>query len=45
MEASQLNRGEKDDQEQDNQALDKVIERNTRTTTITARECNSRQPL
>ena len=42
MQASQLNRGEKDDQEQDNQALNKVIEQSTRTFTNTAPEYNTR---
>lgn len=42
MRASQPIRGEKDNQEQDNPALNKVIERNIRTITITARAYNTR---
>ncbi len=40
MQASQPNRGEKEDPEQDNPARSKVLERNIRTITITAREHN-----
>jgi hypothetical protein len=42
MQASQLNRGEKDHQEQDNPALNKVTERNIHMITNTAREYNTR---